>query len=199
MSTHVGASDASLEGLGVCSAQWPREAVMRHGRIPERGRFRRTSGHSARDAWFAPNGFTRDSETALWRPLLDSESFSHLDWERVSDFPEIPKTLLGSELFTVRIAQPFRIREDIFVVEARALFRSLQMLVSVHHVENSRCLLLVDNLGIALSFERKRSRHFKVLVQIRKFCAYCLTFNIRCSIRWVPSEWNCSDMPSRVF
>ncbi len=71
--------------------------------------------------------------------------------------------------------------------------------MSLKQVRNSRDLLLVDNLSVCLSFERKRSRNYKLLCQIRKFSAYCFVFNIKCSIRWIPSEANCSDDPSRQF
>ena len=38
-SSHVGASDASLNGVGVCTSVWTEKAVRDAGRIQERGRF----------------------------------------------------------------------------------------------------------------------------------------------------------------
>ena len=60
-----------------------------------------------------------------------------------------------------------------------------------------RQLLIGDNLGICLSFERSRSKDYELLTQIRQFSAYCLARDIHVAVRWVPSEFNASDEPSR--
>ena len=39
-SPHVTATDASLHGFGICTANWPRSAVAQAGRVPERSRFK---------------------------------------------------------------------------------------------------------------------------------------------------------------
>ena len=171
-STTVGASDASETGMGVCTAEWPRADVIRHGRVLERARFRRASGVSARDAWFAQNGFTKDSESGLWRERRNDEAHRHHEWEKVRDFPEIEVGLLQKRLFTVRVSSPFKITEGIVLLEARALFRSLQVIVSLHHIRNSRVLLLTDNHAVCLAFERKRAHNFRLLVQISKIVSY---------------------------
>ena len=54
-------------------------------------------------------------------------------------------------------------------------------------------------MSVVLSFERCRSRNFKPLVQIRKLNSYALARNIHVAIRWIPSELNGSDEPSRIF
>ena len=54
-------------------------------------------------------------------------------------------------------------------------------------------------MSVTLSFARRRSRNFVVLVQIRRLCAYALALNLRIAIRWIPSEQHVSDEPSRLF
>ena len=54
-------------------------------------------------------------------------------------------------------------------------------------------------MSVCLSFERRRARNYKVLCCIRRLCAYTLALNIRVAVRWIPSECNVSDEPSRKF
>ena len=55
--------------------------------------------------------------------------------------------------------------------------------------------VLVDYLPVALSFDRGRSRNYKLFRCIRKFSAICLSRNITCSVRWVPSEYSSAGKP----
>eukprot|EP00435_Cladocopium_sp_Y103_P059775 s985_g21.t1 len=54
-------------------------------------------------------------------------------------------------------------------------------------------------MAVALSFDRFRSRNFKLLREIRKISSYLLAKNMLASVRWIPSEFNNSDEPSRFF
>ena len=74
--------------------------------------------------------------------------------------------------------------DDMLRLEAQALVKG-------------RLLLLSDNISTVLCFNRGRSRHFKLLTQIRRFASVCLARNVRISIRWIPSEFNSSDKGSR--
>ena len=53
-------------------------------------------------------------------------------------------------------------------------------------------------MSAALSFERRRSRNFLVLRCIRKLAALCLALDLAVTERWIPSEVNVSDRPSRI-
>ena len=53
-------------------------------------------------------------------------------------------------------------------------------------------------MAAALSFERWRSRNFLVLTRIRKLASLCFAFDRSVTVRWVPSEINVSDRPSRI-
>ena len=46
---------------------------------------------------------------------------------------------------------------------------------------------------------RWRRRSFQVLVILRRMAARCLSRNVRLSVRWVPSEKNPADAPSRIY
>eukprot|EP00959_Pyramimonas_sp_CCMP1952_P014945 316190-Pyramimonas_sp.AAC.1 len=60
-----------------------------------------------------------------------------------------------------------------------------------------RQLILSDNMSVVLSFSRSRAKDFALLVQVRRFQAYCLARNLKVSVRWVPSELNPADYGSR--
>ena len=121
-------------------------------------------------------------------------------WFTDDSFPEVPYEELDERKWEVVMAQPWRrAGESIFVYEARALLRGLECFVSKEKKCDVRCLILVDNMGVALSFSRRRSRHFTVLTIIRRFSAMCMSLGVRCSIRWIPSEVNIADEPSRRF
>ena len=60
-------------------------------------------------------------------------------------------------------------------------------------------LFLLDNMSLVLCLARGRSRNFKVLVVLRRIYAYCLSRGIMPYFRWIVSELNSSDEPSRVL
>ena len=63
---------------------------------------------------------------------------------------------------------------------------------------DARVLLLTDNISVCLAFDRSGARNYALLRQIRRFSAYCLSRILSMSVRWVPSELNNADEPSRV-
>ena len=53
-------------------------------------------------------------------------------------------------------------------------------------------------MSVWLFFDRSRAKSYALLRQIRIFTAYCLSHNISCAVRWVSSELNSTDEPSRL-
>ena len=199
----------------MCHSTWKRDVVASVGRVKERARFRRAAGRSARDAYFEAAGFKQGPD-GQWvegpgdldddegeedaGPGGDAAPADPVQWEEDLSFPEIPHQQLSEHRWKVVMAQPWKKRgETIFVYEARALLRSLESFVSYVRKSNVRCVLLVDNMGVCLSFGRRRSKEFTVLTIIRRFSATCLALGIKCAIRWIPSEVSIADEPSRRF
>ena len=58
--------------------------------------------------------------------------------------------------------------------------------------------ILSDNMSVVLSFSRSRAKNYALLHQVRIFCALCLAFDIKPYVRWIASEVNAADEPSRV-
>ena len=65
------------------------------------------------------------------------------------------------------------------MLESRALLQGLEVSTSLKGLRNARVFMLVDNLSVCLSFERRRARAFKLLLQIRKVASLSLAPNLR--------------------
>ena len=64
---------------------------------------------------------------------------------------------------------------------------------------NQRHLFLNDNLGMALAVSKGRCRDAHLLMLMRRAGALVLLTGCAAVNRWVPSELNGSDGPSRVY
>ena len=192
-------SDASEEGFGICAAAWPIDEVRKAGAIKERLRFRRSGGHNARESALTAAGFVRDIHTGAWRAseLPAEEYLETAGWEINQDFPEINGSLLARDWETVQAGEWAR-AEHIVHLEARALVKSFEACLDSCRCRGSRQLMLFDSMSAALAFERGRSRNFKMLRQIRKLYGHALLWNVDVHFRWVPSELNPADGPSRL-
>lgn len=197
----VSCSDSSTTGYGVSTSFWDPAVVARCGRTLERSRFRKLGAHSARDSALTSAGFIRDEITGKWRShcMEDQEYLEASGWSINHNFEEVPASMLHKELWQPKLWGKWEYPDNIVVLEGRALVKSLKRIALTTFGHSIRQLLLVDNLSVALAFDRCRSRDYKLLKQIRRFCGYLLSRNISASIRWVPSELNNSDEPSRYF
>ena len=195
----VTVSDASEEGFGVCAAAWEPQVAAEVGRVSERDRFRRAGGHSARESALTSAGFVKDEASGKWADgLLEDEEYLRLSgWDLKQDFPEVPVHQLKSQEWATVRQGAWRRSEHIVHLEARALVKSFEFLVHDTEISHCRQLFLVDSMSASLSFDRCRSKNFRMLRQIRKFCSLALARNVAFSVRWVPSELNPADGPSR--
>ena len=197
----VSSSDASLEGFGISTAFWPIEEVKRVGRQVERARFRRPSTTHARHSALGAAGFVQDELTKKWRnrEIGDEEFVEASGWEVNPAFSEVPSELLAKQLWEPKLWGRWNFEAGILELEGRALVKSLKRVALSRFGKDIRQLLLVDNMAVALSFDRFRSRNYRLLRQIRRYSSYLLARNIAASVRWIPSEFNSSDEPSRFF
>lgn len=112
-------------------------------------------------------------------------------------FEEVPAAELRESLWHVVRGGVWRHREDIMVLEARAVVKAVERLSACAPSADRRCLFLADNMSLVLSLERGRSTSFPVLVRLRKVVACALCRGIAPRFRWIPSELNSADAPSR--
>ena len=195
----VTSSDSSLAGYGACKSWWPKKVVSDVGRVLERSRFRRKDSHSARESALTSAGF--HLKGTEWSPFDEKSLLDIADsgWEVVTSFPEIPSGALKRKLWTPMFWGKWEHKENIGILEARAILKSIKRVCLTRYGHDIRHLHLSDNLGVVLSVERSRSRNFKLLKVIRCIAALCFSRNVQLAIRWIPSEFNISDEPSRIF
>ena len=83
--------------------------------------------------------------------------------------------------------------------ELRAVLFGLRRRVrrSCYHRLNH--LFLCDNLGVVLALEKGRAHNRAMLMGCRKWASYLLCSFSRARVRWIASEVNPTDEPSRWF
>ena len=184
----VSASDASLGGYGVSTSFWDPLEVADCGRRLERTRFRKAASTKAREHALTSAGVIRDELTEGWRrkEVEDEELLDASGWEVVDDFVEVPSKHLAKPLWEPKLWGKWDFEAGILELEGRALVKSLRRVALSIFGSDIRQLLLVDNLAVALSFDRFRSRSYPLLKQIRRFASYLLARNISTTVRWIP-------------
>ena len=189
-------SDSSSAGWGVKTTRWPLSAVQECGRLSEGQCLRSAAGHSAREAALGAAGLRKQDGGWTCDPgPLEDEITDY--WEVNPEFKEGDAAGLRESLWhTVRMGQWQRV-EDIMLLEARACEKGVQRLVCGVYGLKIRQLFLLDNMSLVLCLSRGRARSFEVLVVIRKIYSYCMARGVRPYFRWIPSELNSSDDPSR--
>lgn len=156
---------------------WPTRAVADVGRIAESGRFARRYGRdAARTSAMKKLDPPKDCETvASTKPDFDELV---TDWDVVLRYPEVPASLMLQEWRALR-SRRWRWDDKVHIGEARSL-------------------RVGDNLRVVLALENKAA-DFRLLASVRRSCALELGWNLLVSDRWVPSELNPADSPSREW
>lgn len=191
----VQCTDASPDGFGICETTLSSTEVESMGRWCERWRYRRLPPED-----WAPR------RRALARDPF-SDPFTVLGWQEGDEeqhhfvendnFPEIPLEYLAPERWKTALMGKWDSQESIAIKEGRALVICLRRLLRSSRNRNKRHLIFVDNLGLALAVTKGRAKNFKLLRITQQVAAMTLigSFNIR--LRWLPSECNVADGPSR--
>ncbi|CAK0867888.1 unnamed protein product [Prorocentrum cordatum] len=206
-SPRVYASDASEEGRGVCQKEADLGAIRGAGRYGERWRFRRATASRPRDCLFEQSD-PPTADTAKVEPIADfvvSPEVEHVvsPEEAVEDpegnlwkVPEVEEKLYGGRWQVVSSGGWAR-SEKIIVLEGRALVHSLRHALRDSKSFGKRILFLCDNMGLVCAMEKGRSSAGGVLRVARQWAAWCLAGAVQASVRWIPSERNVADAPSR--
>ncbi|CAK0899857.1 unnamed protein product [Prorocentrum cordatum] len=131
-------TDASESGWGMAQSFWPQHVVEQVGRLPERARFRSALGRPARESALAAANLARDSSGALCSfadvdnpDSLASDPLS--SWELDPGFAEVPWQWLRKGAWETVRSGVWRFAEDILILEARALVKSIQRLAKTAH------------------------------------------------------------------
>ena len=120
--------------------------------------------------------------------------------EEADLFAEVSAEFIQKQAWRVATAQRWRRqRGPIHVLEGVALawcVRRLGRNTRQHHL---RHLILSDNLSLVCALMKGRAQDWKLLSICRQVAAVSLSCDLRLSVRWVASELNPADEPSRRF
>lgn len=186
--SEVVAVDASEWGLGAVASHFNIDEVKVLSSFNERWRFKSEVASNARQYTF-----------------MEDEKI------RTSYFEEFEKdnVTLGSNVFT---SVPFsavdrnwkmvgrvqwKQEESMPVLESRAALFGVKHLIRKKGNHGTRMLVLTDSMTSACAVSKGRAQTWRLRTVVQKIGALLLATGSSLSMRWVPSEWNPSDGPSR--
>ena len=195
-------TDSCETGFGVCETHCGAQAARDIGRTSEKWRYLFEDSVSARAHALEPllaraapaRDFPESLESDLSPPGLVRPGCLEAD---VDSFPEVDASLVRSAAWRVVQSREWAYREDILRTEGRALVWAVRRLVRSRRNHLTRIVCLVDNLSLALAVGKGRSGGEQLRPVCRHLCALSLAAGVRLHCRWIPSELNPADEPSR--
>ena len=197
-SSDVLASDSSPYGYGVCQRQLPTEVVKGIGSQSERWRFRFEDAVDARSHAAKSGGvevLDKDNISGFNVDAFDSI----LQGLNKAGFHEVPSSILKQDDWNIVWSAPWQRHDNILRTEGLALVWAIEHSLRANRNLGKKLLFLCDNLPLALSASKGRARSGYLVHALRKVCALTLASGSKCHTRWIPSEWNSADKPSRAL
>ncbi len=214
-SPQITASDSSPWGFGVCVRNIDDAKLHEIGQCSERWRYRVESAIKARSHALSSD---LGGEVHSDRPGNKSESDAGGDFPEVQDevdqinsrscipddisseihFSPVDASILHSTDWTVVWSAPWKFRANILGTEARALVWSVEHLLRANRNIGKHIICLVDNLPVALAATKGRGKSSLLKSPLRHIASLLLATGSRLHVRWIPSELNIADKPSRA-
>ena len=193
-SGEVTCSDASLSGIAVCKRSLSADVQRKFGLVKENWRYKSSIPTKPRDSAFSALDPFSDPETV--KPLNPVEKKPD-PFELDVNFEEIQEDILDSsewhECFAVHMQYP----EHITLLEMRGIVAALRhKLRSVSEFGRAH-LHFSDNMAATLLCSKGRSGNYGMLSAARRLACLLLASDSLLAVRWVPSERNVADLPSR--
>lgn len=185
----VHATDASLWGRGIVSTKRSVEDVRRVGSHNDRWRFTAeeektvftTETSASCEAW--------DCETLEPKQQLEQSCVR-------ASFPEVDLDFIGEDWSEVEGSRWDRV-EPIPILEGRALVWLLQHLARSQRNLGKKHLVLSDSMSAILAISKGRSSTSSMNRICRQVAALSFFTGMSLEGRWIPSELNPADLPSR--
>ena len=111
--------------------------------------------------------------------------------------PPPPAELAGVQWSTI-VSSRWEREEHINSLELRAAMTAVRWALSSSAAINSRLLHLCDSSVVVGALSKGRSSSVLLLRRCRRMAAWLLASGLRLFMRWVPTEWNPADGPSRA-
>ena len=196
-STRVLTTDASEQGIGVCVKEVEVGEVRDTAQWNEKWRYKRLDPSEWAPRRRALGEFPEITDPHTVTPA-DPLEYSENRFEMRKGFPEVPDHITSEQNWKTLYAGPMQ-REDIGILEGRGHLWALRHEAKFAENHSKRQLFLMDNFHMVFALTKCRSGSHGVLQLCRRRSALLLASGIVACLRWVPSERNPADKPSRVF
>ncbi|CAK0841243.1 unnamed protein product, partial [Prorocentrum cordatum] len=210
-----GATDADAGGFGVVSRAWDPRDVGRACAQAERWRYRVSEAVSARahalglsecppaaSLSCAGKSSCPPSGTPLARTPPPASDFDRAFGDMYSgtvSFEQITSEHVGSfESWQLRVKGRFNRAENIIRLEGHGLVIGIRHHLRAVSRRGRKLLMLCDNLGLVLALGKGRAAAPIVNRTCREAAALSILGDMSVTVRWVPSELNPADRPSRM-
>lgn len=97
------------------------------------------------------------------------------------------------------VSAPFYYHQHINTLELNAVLVALRWLLSFRASVNKRVLMLGDSQVVVHALSKGRTSAPTLFLPLRRLSCFVLASGLRVSYRWIPSEFNPADGPSRAF
>eukprot|EP00435_Cladocopium_sp_Y103_P020803 s2513_g5.t1 len=189
-------SDASPVGFGLVERELEGNKVQSIGAWNERWRYKRLPPDQWRPRQRAVPGDVFSDQWTARRP--DPLQESGLEYCENSSFPEVPPNVLDPKDWkTAKIGIWNDQKQHITLKEGKAFILGVRRITRNSRLRGHKILYLVDNLALALAISKGRAHDFGMLRICQQYAALSLASNVFVRVRWVPSEFNPADGPSR--
>ena len=195
-STTITCTDASPQGFGVCQRSLDKDQVHNLGMWQDRWRFR----HLDPSEWqprMRSQGLDplRDHGTAcaVAREETVDDLYSYNNY-----FPEVSADVTEPQHWRTKMMGKWgNSSEHITQKEGRALVLAIKRLCRSSGNRGFRHLILVDSFALCMAMCKGRASNFKLLRVMQQVSALCLAGGFTVRTRWIASERNVADGPSR--
>ena len=189
-SPRVHATDASMWGRGICVTSRPLDEIKELGKMNERWRFSADEERQVVSSGLDLGSQLPDVETLKHdKPLHLEHSFEGV--------VEVPLSFIGEDWSKVDSAGWDRV-EPIPILEGRSVVWLLQHLARSQKNLGKKHLLLTDSMSVTLALSKGRSSCRTMNRICRQVAALELMSGMHVHLRWIPSELNPADLPSRA-
>ena len=202
-SSTVTAVDASTWGLGAVASEFQPKEVQHLGKFSERWRFDTEQFSKPRASTFAADVALGSEDVAAVQWAASDEPSSNqaplqvCEGKKIDDiFQPVPFSSVDRSWNMVGRYR-WKRQEPIPVLEGRASLFAVKHALRNHRNFHKRHLILSDSISSICSLDRGRGRSFGMRRVSQQVGALVLCTGTTFSFRWIPSEWNPSDGPSR--
>lgn len=190
-SSRVHASDASMWGRGIVAADRNIDEIRKLAKVNDRWRF-----SVDEEATFLKEDLVKDYVGLDVETLQPAQPVAY-ESTRASDFEEVPMSFIGEDWKKVDSSSWDR-TEPIPILEGRCVVWLLQHLSRSQKNLGKKHLVLTDSMSVVLALTKGRSSTRSMNRICRQVAALELMTGMQLSLRWIPSELNPADFPSRA-